>query len=83
MVRFGSSGKPEYDENDAQWYRAHPEVVRWDYARLPAAAAVTRSSTPCGPDTFKGRDPFPGADKTCQCGAPSEVGGAAQAADLA
>lgn len=63
LVRFGSTGEPEYYEENLAWFRARPEVRRWDYKTLDD----NLNATLCDTSGFEGSDPFPGHTKVCQC----------------
>lgn len=64
-VRFGFTGTEAMYENDGQWFKEHPNVVRWVYKEL----GDTQNEIQCGAASFPGSppDPFPGHEKHCQC----------------
>jgi hypothetical protein len=64
MVRYGWTGSEKMYENDGEWFKKHPEVVKWLYRDLES----TEEDVVCTPESFPGDvDPFPGFDKHCQC----------------
>ena len=63
LVRFGSTGEPEYYAKNSTWFADHPFVRKFDYASLRPGA----TKTICDARTFVGSDPFPDQDKVCHC----------------
>ena len=63
LMRFGSTGKPEYYAQGSTWFRDHPNVRRFDYASLRPG----ETKAICDAETFSGSDPFPDHDKVCHC----------------
>ena len=63
LMRFGSTGRPEYYDDGSRWFQDRPEVRRFDYASLP----IGTNSIKCGQNSFTGSDPFPNQSKVCQC----------------
>ena len=73
LVRFGSTGEEMYYAMNSSWFRAHPEVRRFDYKYLRDGAVA------CDAASFAGSDPFPEHEKVCQCatdGPPNDVAAA-------
>ena len=63
LMRFGSTGEPEYYAQGSTWFRDHPNVRRFDYASLRPG----ETKAICDAATFSGSDPFPDHDKVCHC----------------
>jgi len=63
LVRFGSTGEPEYYAPNSTWFADHPFVRKFDYASLRPGA----TKTICDARMFLGSDPFPDHDKVCHC----------------
>jgi len=64
MVRYGWTGNEDMYRNDSQWFKEHPEVVRWVYKDLESRdSSITCSAKEFPPPD----DPFYGYIKHCQC----------------
>ncbi len=33
LVRYGSTGAPEYYVDGSRWFKEHPEVMKWTYLK--------------------------------------------------
>ena len=55
LVRFGSTGEEMYYAMNSSWFRAHPEVRRFDYKYLRDGAVA------CAPEMARGGGSVPGA----------------------
>ena len=63
LIRFGSTGEPEYYAKGSTWFADHPSVRKFDYALLRPG----ETKAICDAATFSGSDPFPDQDKVCHC----------------
>ena len=65
-IRYGHAGMKEHYENDSEYFKNNPHVVRW-----MMRAGDANVPTKCEGSKFGDRDPFPDildADKFCLCG---------------
>ena len=59
LVRYGATGTDDMYKHGGEWFKEHPEVMKWTYLK-------SYGELECSKRTF-GFDPFPDTKKICQC----------------